>query len=382
LHHISDRATQARKMAQRKGSCMSTRRTVLQAAPLLAAPAALAFGGGSTPYHAAAEALRHRAPTPPTGTGAVQRELVRCATLAANSHNTQPWRFESLSGAIVIRPDLQRRTPAVDPDDHHLWASLGCATENLVQAAAAFGRRAQVGLAGDRVVITLTDDVPRRTPLFEAIAQRQCTRSDYDGGQVASADLHALATAAAGPELRCELIVDRARLDNVAQLVAEATAAQMHDPRFVAELKAWIRFSDAEALTHGDGLAARATGNPSVPRWLGSLMFGFIVSARRERARYLQQVRSSSGVAVFVSARNDRAAWVEAGRAYQRFALQATALGLRNAFVNQPVEVPALRLQFSRWLGLNDARPDFVVRFGRGPRLPHSLRRPLDEVIA
>ena len=360
---------------------MTTRRTLLLAAPLLAAPAALGGCSRSNAYDAAAKSQRRHAAELPAGTHAVQRELLRYAILAANSHNTQPWRFESLPDAIVIRPDLQRRTPAVDADDHHLWASLGCATENLVQAATAFGRRAQVALAGDRVVITLAADAAQRTPLFEAIPQRQCTRTDYDGTPVSSADLRALSAAAAAPGLRCELIVDRARLDNVAQFVAEATTAQMQDPRFVAELKAWIRFSDAESLARGDGLSARATGNPSVPRWLGSLMFGFIVSAERERARYLQQVHSSSGVAVFVSDRNDRAAWVEAGRAYQRFALQATALGLRTAFINQPVEVPALRAQFGRWLGLGDARPDFIVRFGRGPLLPHSLRRPLDEVI-
>jgi hypothetical protein len=28
----------------------------------------------------------------------------------------------------------QLGTPAVDPDDHHLYASLGCAAENLVIA--------------------------------------------------------------------------------------------------------------------------------------------------------------------------------------------------------------------------------------------------------
>ena len=33
--------------------------------------------------------------------------------------------------------------------------------------------------------------------------------------------------------------------------------------------------------------------------------------------------------------------WIEVGRACQRFALQATALGLKCAFINQPVEVPA-----------------------------------------
>jgi hypothetical protein len=43
------------------------------------------------------------------------RELVRAATLAANSHNTQPWRFTLSDNGIAIRPDLGRRCPAVDP---------------------------------------------------------------------------------------------------------------------------------------------------------------------------------------------------------------------------------------------------------------------------
>jgi hypothetical protein len=38
---------------------------------------------------------------------------------------------------------------------------------------------------------------------------------------------------------------------------------------------------------------------------------------------------------------------VAVGRCYERFALQATALGIRNAFVNQPLEVPSLRSPFA-----------------------------------
>jgi nitroreductase len=52
------------------------------------------------------------------------RDLVRFAALAANSHNTQAWRFGLVRGAIEIRPDLNRRLVAVDPDNHHLYASL------------------------------------------------------------------------------------------------------------------------------------------------------------------------------------------------------------------------------------------------------------------
>jgi hypothetical protein len=40
--------------------------------------------------------------------------------------------------------------------------------------------------------------------------------------------------------------------------------------------------------------------------------------------------------------------WIDVGRAYERFALQATALGICNAFLNQPVEVPSIRSQFCR----------------------------------
>ena len=57
-------------------------------------------------------------------------ELVRFATLAANSHDTQPWKFSIKDSSISIAPDYARRCPIVDPDDHHLFVSLGCATEN------------------------------------------------------------------------------------------------------------------------------------------------------------------------------------------------------------------------------------------------------------
>lgn len=49
--------------------------------------------------------------------------------------------------------------------------------------------------------------------------------------------------------------------------------------------------------------------------------------------------------------------------------------------INQPVEVPALRPQIVAELGLGSQRPDLIVRFGRGPAMPRSLRRPLSAVI-
>jgi hypothetical protein len=105
------------------------------------------------------------------------------------------------------------------------------------------------------------------------------------------------------------------------------------------------------------------------------------MTEKSENDKYARHVRSSAGIAVFVAGSDDRAGWIAAGRAYQRFALQATALGIRQAFLNQPVEVPSLRPQIASYLGIGNRRPNLIVRFGRGPMLPPSLRRPVDAVI-
>jgi hypothetical protein len=312
------------------------------------------------------------------------RNLVRYATLAPNGHNTQPWKFRVGGDVITILPDLSRRTPVVDPDDHHLFVSLGAAAENLALASAARGRPGTVTfdpLDGGSVAFTAAVGPATPSPLFDAIPRRQSTRAAYDGGQVSTADLRTLAAAAASPEVDLVLLTDRPRIDGVRDLVLAGNSTQMADPAFVRELKCWLRFNPRKALRTGDGLYSVASGNPALPDWLGPRLFDLFVTAKSENDGYARQLRSSAGIAVFVAARADPAHWVAVGRACQRFALQATALGLKHAFMNQPVEVAQLRPELAALVGLPGRRPDIVMRFGLGPTLPYSPRRPVDAVI-
>jgi nitroreductase len=316
---------------------------------------------------------------------ALVRELVRYATLAPSSHNTQCWKFRIEDHSISILPDLSRRCPAVDPDDHHLFVSIGCAAENLVQAALAnglngnitFGDSAQKAL---RVSLEPTKAVA--TSLFKAIPERQSTRGEYDGKPISTSELALLEKAGQGTGVRIILLTEREAMDKVLEYVVQGNTAQMNDRAFVEELKAWIRFSSTDAVRTGDGLYAASSGNPSVPSWLGSMLFGLFFTPTSENEKYAKHVRSSAGIAVFVSETESPAQWIEVGRCYERFALQSAALGIRNAMLNQPVEVSALRPQFATFLGVGGRRPDLVVRFGRGPKLPPSLRRPVDAVLA
>ena len=312
------------------------------------------------------------------------RDFIRYATLAPNGHNTQPWRFRVGQNRIEIVPDFSRRTPIVDPDDHHIFVSLGCAAENLALAAAARGHPGEVGFepANDGTVVLIFGDGRHASPaLFDAIPRRQSTRADYDGKSIATSDLEMLARAAIVPGVDLVLITERPQIDRVRDLVVAGNSIQMADAAFVRELRSWLRFSPREAMQTGDGLFSAASGSPTLPSWLGPRVFDWVFTVDGENEKYARQLRSSAGIAVFVSQKEDREHWVLAGRACQRFALQATALGLKHAFINQPVEVARLRPELASLIGMAGRRPDLVMRFGYGPTLPYSARRPVDTIM-
>jgi hypothetical protein len=49
---------------------------------------------------------------------------------------------------------------------------------------------------------------------------------------------------------------------NVTEYVVRGNTNQMQDKAFMKELKAWLRFSEADAVATMDGLFSRASGNP------------------------------------------------------------------------------------------------------------------------
>lgn len=101
----------------------------------------------------------------------------------------------------------------------------------------------------------------------------------------------------------------------------------------------------ASMLDHGCGMLAAASGNPTLPDWLGGPAFDLFF------------------------------------RACQRFALTATSLGIKHAYVNQPVEVADLRPQLAALAGVDDRRPNIVLRIGYGPEMPFSPRRPVHQML-
>ena len=367
---------------------LHTRRNFLQlgrvSAAALALSPVLTCCASPGDYEAVANEVRR----PIAKSGDNRYELVRLATLAPSGHNTQPWKFKIAADNIRIYPDLTRRIPAVDPDDRELWISLGSALENLLVAAERFGYHPNVayhldGIQADHIAVALGKawvGPASRAGLFDAIRTRQCTRHEYDGQPVPTRGLGQLTAAATGAGV-APLLFTGAAMEPLLEYVKVGNAHQMTNDKFKTELVKWVRFNDREALESRDGLLGRASGNPSVPRWVAQLFIGSSLNPQTQDKKDELNIRSSSGLLLFTSQKNDKAAWLETGRAYERFALLATVMNVKNSFINQPCEVPELRAQVQSHLSLAEAFPLLLVRFGHGPVMPRSLRRPVSEVL-
>lgn len=310
------------------------------------------------------------------------RTLVQYATLAANGHNTQPWKFAIKDNAIEIHPDTSRRLPVVDPNDREMWISLGCSLENLLVASRAAGYAAEVTYPeqADFIHVQLNTNTPQDSPLFDAIPLRQNTRSAYDGRLIKNEDLDQLQALQLEPGVALQFATNPSAMETFLEYVNLGNLAQYADTAFVDELIAWLRFTKKEALSSLDGLYSLCSGNPQVPRFIGQ-MFVAGTKPQQQADADAAKFRTSPVAVVVASESDDKVSWVRTGQVYERLALTMTSLNIKSALLNQPIEVSTLRGQFQSAIGLGSSLPQLLVRFGYADAMPKSLRRPVEQVL-
>jgi len=311
--------------------------------------------------------------------------LLHHAVMAPSGHNTQPWKFRIKENTIFIYPDISRRLPVVDPLERELYISLGCALENLVIAAEHEGYRALVGYSFEdgaiSVNLELAEGKANNDWLFNAIPIKQSTRRQYDGRPIPGADMERLASLPLEQGVSVLFVTEPEKIEGIIELVKEGNSIQMNDRDFMQELISWIRFNEAEANRYRDGLSSKATGNPSSPRFIGKLFMKFFLNAKGQSKKDEKYIRSSSLLMVLLSENDDINFWINTGRSFERLALCATALSIKNAHINQPCEVPELKKTLQKLLSTGNMHPQLLLRLGYAESLPRSLRRPVSEVI-
>ena len=312
--------------------------------------------------------------------------LLGYAVLAPSGHNTQPWRFRIDGDTLLLFADHERRLPAVDPRDRELAMSCGAALFFLRVAIRRFGRVDEVELFPDAADPDLLAAVrlgaPAEPPvevmrLFQAIPGRRTHRlafEEHDVSPIAALELEQ----AADDEAAWLLRVARGLRPAVAELVREGDEAQFADATFRHELSAWMRWNG----THShDGIPGAALGIPDVVSPLAPAVVGALNLGAMWGGRSRQAAENAPLLAVLGTDGDGPAAWLAAGQALARVLLKARALGLAASFLNQPVEVPALRQRLRALLG-TPGWPQALLRIGYPHgRTPHTPRRGVEEVL-
>lgn len=311
--------------------------------------------------------------------------LLRYAVLAPSGHNTQPWKFAIAPEGIEVYADYSRRLPLMDPDDRELVMSIGAAIFNLRVAAAHFGYESTVlhqpqGDTAKPVALvslreTCDPDLPLRG-LFPAIQLRRTNRHPFDARTIDPAALAMLCDLADDYPNEIQLLLPRDK-ERIAELVGRADRVQMQDRALRAELADWVRSSRNVAP---DGIAADALGIPDVFSSASAAVLRRLdvggMQARRDEAL----IGSASLLAV-ISGEDDQVSLINAGQLLERLLLTVTSAGLHYSFMNQPVEVKALRSVLGSMIR-SPHPPQLLLRIGYALDVTAPLpRRELREVV-
>lgn len=341
--------------------------------------------------------------------------LAHAGILAANAHNTQPWRFRVEAERIALFADAERHLGAFDPFRRELGLSLGCALENMVLAAEAQGLEARVELPPGRfalggpaepgqpvAILHLAPGERRDSALFQAIPHRHTHRGAYDPAQPIEAALQAemQALAAETPDLRLFLFdggfdSGQAR-ERLGALLVSATEAIVADREMAQDSARWFRLDRRAVARHRDGVTLDTAGLPPLIEVAAKLLPApGPEEADRQWLRATREVHVPTAPLLgLIAVRDlyDRPTTLEAGRLWQRLHLWATTRGL----AAQPLNMPPERVDREAELGLEPRtaaalaeitgeaawRPTFAFRLGRAERPARlSPRRPLAEVL-
>jgi len=301
--------------------------------------------------------------------------------MAPSGGNNQPWEFYVDGDALYVLNDRSRASsPTLDVGERATYAALGAAVENIVVAAAGKGRGARVQwlpapenpLIAARIEIVDASASAGDAALSGFIGERLTNRRAGRQEPLREDQVAALRAAAAAHGGQLHLCSDRARLDELAEILGIGDAIRMFSANLHAEMMSELRWTPQETETTRDGIDILTLELTGAQRGMIRMMRRFGVARFMRKigagkafiAGNRQILAASSAFAVVTIPGHGLADYLQGGRAMERVWLTATSLGL--GF--QPLAALAYLLM--------------RVRFFAGQGLPPELAQMLQELLA
>jgi hypothetical protein len=279
-------------------------------------------------------------------------QLVQAAVLAANPHNSQPWKFHLLPDSVDVYADTSRRIGMIDPLLREMHIGVGCAVENLLLAAETAGYRWSFSKPESSVDsnlqpmvrVLLKEDMRRPSDLYGAIPRRHTNRGRYDLAKEVTRELIEVFNGLKNSDLELRVFWFRTPHEKRAfgDLVVSATEAIITDEEQSKSSARWMRTNWSDIQRFRDGLTYDTQGLPSGTRTLAKFMPPL---SRQQTDQYWLTATRETHVAtagafgmIAIRDARDTEQQVEAGRLWQRMHLLATVHGIAMHPLSQPVE--------------------------------------------
>jgi len=311
------------------------------------------------------------------------------ATLAPSGHNSQPWRFrlDPDEGSVELWADHARRLPVIDPHDRELTISCGAALLNLRLALAQLSLPHRVellpgpaGLLARVQVEAWRECEAADAALSRAIPLRRTYRFPFVARPVDPAVVAELEAAARQEQATLAWVQEPQPRRELAALIREADVAMATDTQFREELSAWMR---SNHTARADGLPGYAMHDPitvfdDFGSALAPLLTRFLNWGPQAAAHDEKLALESPLLLVLATSDDTPADWLRAGQALQRVLLVGAVHEVQASYLNQPLELPALRARVAC-----DGVPQLILRMGYQQRAQRPTpRRGLAEVLA
>lgn len=311
------------------------------------------------------------------------------ASLAASSHNTQPWKVEVYgTDSIVVLPDFSRKLHVVDPHSRELFISLGAFIENMDIAANHFGYTATIRVntkdeaVSDSTFITVSirKEVKKNLDISE-LEHRRVLRGPYDTLSIADSVVQQLTLNSSAVHF---IPANSEKGEYIKWQTIEAYTRQANSKEAQDELAQWIRFSKADAREKRDGLTTAGMEIKGIAGFVVQHLFKpgdskkkSFVSAGIEKTRI--QAEHCGGWILVTQKENTPECWINTGRIIERMNLKCYRLKIGFHPISQMIEEADFEKPANKLLGFGGTI-QFVARIGyvKDYSKPVSMRRTVE----
>jgi hypothetical protein len=330
-----------------------------------------------------------------------EMEILSLASLAASSHNTQPWTVKVVEPKHwMIGSDKRRWLPAVDPESRELLLSIGAFIENLSIAAGTLGYQVDVQIIAknrtdaDLAEIRLKKGETKDFPL-EKIIRRRTVRNNFLDEEIKADDIKLItkhnprscpATAKSPHAFSPHSFYFPKNSEQGKYLqegTIEANRKQAFRDAAQEELANWIRWSNKEGKKYRNGLTPESMEIKGIAGFYVRNFYhrqSVLKKSFREQTVDIaaKQAKAGGGWLVITSQDSDISTLIEYGRVFENMLLKIREKMIAIHPMTQILEENHWKSKVAKEVGLS-GEVQWILRIGYLKSYPDpvSLRMPV-----